>query len=80
VLTYNLGTGAASSVLDMVRAFEKACGKPIPYTINARRPGDIAVCYAATELAERELGWKATRGVDQMSADARRWQRRFLTS
>ena len=61
----------------MVRAFEKACGQePIPYTINARRPGDIAVCYAATELqAERELGWKATRGVDQMCADAWRWQR-----
>jgi UDP-glucose 4-epimerase len=78
VLTYNLGTGAASSVLDMVRAFEKACGKPIPYTINARRPGDIAVCYAATELAERELGWKAERGVDQMCADAWRWQRGFL--
>ena len=80
VLTYNLGTGAASSVLDMVRAFEKACGKSIPYTINARRPGDIAVCYAATELAERELGWKATRGVDQMCADAWRWQRGFLAS
>ncbi len=78
VLTYNLGTGAASSVLDMVRAFEKACGKPIPYTINPRRPGDIAVCYAATELAERELGWKAERGVDQMCADAWRWQRSFL--
>jgi UDP-glucose 4-epimerase len=78
VLTYNLGTGAASSVLDMVRAFEKACGKPIPYTINPRRPGDIAVCYAATELAERELGWKAERNVDQMCADAWRWQRSFL--
>ena len=78
VLTYNLGTGAASSVLDMVRAFEKACGKTIPYTINPRRPGDIAVCYAATELAERELGWKAERGVDQMCADAWRWQRSFL--
>ena len=80
VLTYNLGTGAASSVLDMVRAFEKACGKPIPYTINPRRPGDIAVCYAATELAERELGWKAARDVDQMCADAWRWQRNFLTA
>ena len=78
VLTYNLGTGAASSVLDMVRAFERACGKPIPYTINPRRPGDIAVCYAATERAERELGWKAERDVDQMCADAWRWQRSFL--
>lgn len=78
VLTYNLGTGAASSVLDMVKAFEKACGKPIPYTISPRRPGDIAVCYATTELAERELGWKAARGVDAMCADAWRWQSSFL--
>jgi UDP-glucose 4-epimerase len=78
VLTYNLGTGAASSVLDMVRAFERASGKPIPYTINPRRPGDIAVCYAATELAERELGWKAQRNVEQMCVDAWRWQSSFI--
>ena len=74
VLTYNLGTGKASSVLDMVRAFETASGRPIPYAILPRRAGDIAVCYAATDLAERELGWKATRGIDQMCADAWRWQ------
>jgi UDP-glucose 4-epimerase len=74
VLTYNLGTGKASSVLEMVRAFETASGRPIPYAILPRRAGDIAVCYAATDLAERELGWKATRGIDQMCADAWRWQ------
>jgi len=74
VQTYNLGTGTASSVLDMVRAFERACGKTIPYAIMPRRAGDIAVCYAATDLAERELGWKATRGIDQMCADTWRWQ------
>ena len=74
VLTYNLGTGKASSVLEMVRAFERASGRAIPYAILPRRAGDIAVCYAATDLAERELGWKAARGIDQMCADAWRWQ------
>jgi UDP-glucose 4-epimerase len=78
VLTYNLGTGQATSVLEMVRAFERASGKPIPYTIEPRRPGDIAICYAATDLAERELGWKAERGIDQMCADAWRWQSSFI--
>jgi len=78
VLTYNLGTGQATSVLEMVRAFERASGKPIPYTIEPRRPGDIAACYAATDLAERELGWKAERGIDQMCADAWRWQSSFI--
>ncbi|NYE62151.1 UDP-glucose 4-epimerase [Duganella sp. 1224] len=74
VQTYNLGTGAPSSVLQMVRAFERASGRAIPYDILPRRPGDIASCYAATGRAERELGWKATRGVEQMCADAWRWQ------
>lgn len=74
VLTYNLGTGAASSVLDMVRAFERACGKTIPYKIEPRRAGDIAVCYAATDVAERELGWKAQRNIEQMCADTWRFQ------
>ncbi len=78
LMTYNLGTGAASSVLDMVNAFARACGKPIPYTIEPRRPGDIAICYAATGLAERELGWKAERSIDQMCVDAWRWQSSFL--
>jgi len=74
VLTYNLGTGAASSVLDMVRAFERACGKTIPYKIEPRRAGDIAVCYAATDVAERELGWKAQRNIEQMCTDTWRYQ------
>jgi UDP-glucose 4-epimerase len=72
--TYNLGTGRANSVLEMVRAFEQASGRAVPLQIVARRPGDIAQCYADASLAERELGWKASRGVEQMCADAWRWQ------
>ena len=74
VLTFNLGTGCGSSVLDMVKAFERASGRNIPYKIVARRPGDIAVCYADTSLAERELGWRAERSIEQMCEDAWRWQ------
>jgi UDP-glucose 4-epimerase len=74
VVTYNLGTGRGNSVLEMVRAFEQASGKQVPYRIVARRPGDIAACYADPTLAENELGWKAERGVAQMCADAWRWQ------
>jgi UDP-glucose 4-epimerase len=74
VLTYNLGTGRGNSVLEMVRAFEQACGKPIPYNIVARRPGDIASCYADPSLAREELGWSADRDVAQMCADAWRYQ------
>ncbi len=74
VVTYNLGTGRGYSVLEMVAAFERACGKAIPYQIVDRRPGDIAACYADVGLAERELGWKAMREVNQMCADAWRWQ------
>lgn len=74
VVTYNLGTGRGYSVLEMVAAFERACGKAIPYQIVDRRPGDIAACYADVGLAERELGWKALREVNQMCADAWRWQ------
>jgi UDP-glucose 4-epimerase len=72
--TYNLGTGRSNSVLEMVAAFEQACGRSIPYQIVARRPGDIAKCFAATDRAEQELGWKATRGVETMCADSWRWQ------
>jgi len=71
---YNLGTGRGSSVLQIVKAFEKACGKPVPYVIKPRRAGDIAECWADPALAERELGWKAERGLDEMCADAWRWQ------
>ncbi|SFL84482.1 UDP-glucose 4-epimerase GalE [Rugamonas rubra] len=74
VLTYNLGTGRGNSVLEMVRAFEAASGRPVPYQIVARRAGDIAACYADAGLAERELGWKAERGIAQMCADSWRWQ------
>ena len=74
VITYNLGTGRGNSVLEMVRAFEQACGKPIPYQIVARRPGDIAKCFADPSLAQRELGWTATRDIAQMCADSWRYQ------
>jgi UDP-glucose 4-epimerase len=71
---YNLGTGRGLSVLEMVRAFEAASGKRIPYRIVGRRPGDIAACYADPGKAERELGWRAELGVEVMCADAWRWQ------
>ena len=71
---WNLGTGQGYSVLEMVRAFETASGKPVPYRVAPRRPGDIATCYADPAKAERELGWKARRGLDEMMRDAWRWQ------
>ncbi|WP_165310393.1 UDP-glucose 4-epimerase GalE [Vibrio ziniensis] len=71
---YNLGTGKGSSVLDMVEAFSQACGKGVAYEICPRRAGDIAECWANTEKAERELGWKATRSVKEMTEDTWRWQ------
>jgi len=71
---YNLGTGNGYSVLDMIKAFEAASGKSIPYTISPRRDGDIAACYAAPEKALLELGWKAERGLDEMMQDTWRWQ------
>ena len=74
VVTYNLGTGRGYSVLEMVRAFAKASGRPIPYRIAPRREGDIAQCWADPSLAERELGWRASRGLDEMCADTWRWQ------
>jgi UDP-glucose 4-epimerase len=74
VVTYNLGTGRGNSVLEMVQAFEKACGKPIPYQVVARRPGDIAKCYADPSRARDELGWTAERDIAQMCADSWRYQ------
>jgi len=71
---WNLGTGQGYSVLDMVRAFEDASGKLVPYRIAPRRPGDIATCYADPTKAARELGWKAKRGLPEMMRDAWRWQ------
>jgi UDP-glucose 4-epimerase len=73
-LTVNLGTGRGSSVLELVRAFERASGRPIPYDVAPRRPGDVASCYADPSLAERLLGWRATRDLDAMCADTWRWQ------
>jgi UDP-glucose 4-epimerase len=74
LLTVNLGTGRPISVLEMVRAFERASGKAVPYQVVARRPGDVAQCWADPSLAERLLGWKAELDVDRMCEDAWRWQ------
>ena len=73
-LTVNLGTGTGYSVLDIVRAFEKASGRPVPYTVAPRRPGDIASCYADPQRAFELLGWRAERGLSAMCTDAWRWQ------
>ena len=74
VLIYNLGTGKGYSVLDVVHAFEKACGKEIPYEIKPRRAGDIATCYADPTKAKNELGWVAQYGIEEMCEDSWRWQ------
>jgi len=74
VHTFNLGTGQGTSVLEVVHAFETASGKPVPYRIVDRRPGDIAQCYADSSRAELELGWKAKRGITEMCKDAWNWQ------
>ncbi len=74
VLTVNLGTGRGYSVLEMVRAFEKASGRPVPYRLVDRRPGDVAACYADPSKAAELLGWRAQRGIDEMCADTWRWQ------
>ncbi len=75
VLTYNLGTGVGYSVLDVVKAFEKASGVTIPYEIKPRRAGDIATCYADPAKAREELGWVAEKGIEEMCEDAWRWQK-----
>ncbi len=71
---YNLGTGVGYSVLDIVKNFEKATGKEIPYVIDPRRPGDIATCYSSAEKAKKELGWTAERGILEMCKDSWHWQ------
>jgi len=76
VSVYNLGTGRGYSVLEVVKAFAKVNGIKIPYVITDRRPGDIAVCYADTEKAYRELGFKAERNLEDMCRDAWNWQKR----
>ncbi len=72
---YNLGTGHGYSVLDMVKAFEKENGVPVPYSIKPRRAGDIATCYSNPAKAEKELGWKAQYGINEMVRDSWNWQR-----
>ena len=74
LLTVNLGTGRGYSVLEMVRAFEKASGREVPYEIAPRREGDVATCYADPRRAAALLGWRAERGLETMCADAWRWQ------
>ena len=75
VHVYNLGTGRGYSVLEMIRAFEKACQKKLPYQIKPRRAGDIAACYAACDKAARELGWHAEYGLEEMCRDQWNWQK-----
>jgi UDP-glucose 4-epimerase len=75
MLTMNLGTGRGYSVLDVVRAFERASGKTVPFNVVARRPGDIAACYADPAEALKLLNWRAARGIDEMCADSWKWQR-----
>ncbi|MGE5492975.1 MAG: UDP-glucose 4-epimerase GalE [Actinomycetota bacterium] len=74
VLTVNLGTGQGYSVLDMVKAFQEASGRPVPYQIVGRRPGDIATCYADPAMARDKLGWQAQWGIREMCEDTWRWQ------
>lgn len=74
VESYNLGTGIGYSVLELVSAFEKASEQMIPYKIAPRRPGDIAECYADPSKAERELGWKAEKSLEEMCLDSWKWQ------
>jgi UDP-glucose 4-epimerase len=74
IITCNLGTGRGYTVLEAIHAFERAAGRPIPYRIADRRPGDAAECWADVGRAKRDLGWEASRGLDEMCADVWRWQ------
>ena len=74
VVTYNLGTGIGYTVLEVVEAFSKTSGREIPYEIVARRPGDIAACYADPSKAKTELGWCAVKGLEEMCKDSWNWQ------
>jgi UDP-glucose 4-epimerase len=80
LLTVNLGTGRGVSVLEMVAAFEQASGRAVPYRIAARRPGDVAACWADPSLARERLGWQTRRDLAAMCADAWRWQSRHAAS
>lgn len=74
MLTVNLGTGQGCSLLEMIKAFEKATSRAVPYKIGPRRAGYSAKCWAAPKLAQQLMGWKASRDLEQMCADAWRWQ------
>lgn len=74
LVVVNLGTGNGYSVLDVIKAYEKACGKTLPYVIGPRRPGDIAACYADPKKAREVLGWEAKYGIEEMCADSWNWQ------
>jgi UDP-glucose 4-epimerase len=74
LVTLNLGTGHGASVLEVVHAFERASGRPLPYEVGPRRPGDVPAYWGDPSLAEATLGWRAQRGLDQMCADSWRWQ------
>lgn len=74
VLVYNLGTGKGYSVLDVLHAYEKACGKTLSYKVEPRRAGDIPTCYSDPSKAEKELGWTAKRDIEEMCADSWKWQ------
>ena len=74
VFVYNLGTGNGYSVLEVIRAFEKASGLAVPYQIKPRRSGDIAVCFADVSYTTKQIGWQAQRDLNQMMVDAWRWQ------
>jgi UDP-glucose 4-epimerase len=76
IVTYNLGTGQGYSVLEMVKAFEKASAKKIACQVVGRRPGDIASCYADPSKADQELGWRAEFGLDEMCRDGWNWQKK----
>lgn len=74
LFTCNLGTGKGYSVLEVLHAYEKACGKSLPYVVEARHPGDIAECWADPTKAFKELGWKAERGIEEMCDSSWKWQ------
>ena len=79
VFVYNLGTGHGYSVLEVIKAYEKAAGHPIPYVIKPRRPGDIAACYADASKAAKELDWKAALPIADMAASSLTWQTKHPT-
>jgi UDP-glucose 4-epimerase len=80
ISTWNLGTGQGYSVLEMVRAFERVNGVPVPYQITDRRPGDVASCYASPDKVKADLGWEATLGLDDICASMWRFERMLATS